>query len=768
VHLLAITGLPILLTGAALVGLPVLLHLMMKQEPKRFPFPSYRFLKQKQQLNQRKIRLRHLILLLLRMALIALICLSLFQPTLLSQGFSLRGDRPITAVFVLDTSPSMGYILSERSGLTETRQRGLKLLEEPASGPWTCLDDARARILEILEDLSPASRIAIVDTSDRSEISWATSVPEARQRVRDIKKTRGNAQPVTRSLETAYNLLAKSDLELEPGQEPFPRLLAVFSDRTTASWDAARQSDLESARDRVPPPNVNHVYVDVGVDKPVNSAIRNVEMKPQIIPPGQPGFVQVTVDAVGGNSENILLFQIDGQESQKVALTLTPEKPFVRPLRLDGLKPGLHQARISLMTPDALPFDNDRYLTFRVREPRPVLVLVDSSPFAWFGFSEDQERKAYIWKAALEAFGWYSCDVRTQEEVVSGRVDLSKYEQVTMLGLVRPTALLWNSLFEYVQKGGQLIVAPGAAEMDVAAYQTPAAVKVLPRKYERWYQTSSGKMEETWTWNALSPQRPMLKVFRDYREASDWFDKFPPVTKGFWKVEAGAPDRVVVSYNDAPDPQGRSAALLEMGIGPRGKVLQFTVPMGTGSEKIHNYNSANWFYLALVKEAVSNLIGDSDDQNFNFPTGQNVLIKWPTGEMKPDTPFYLSGPDVAVNDAKVIREGNEPYFRLGPEKTGSAGNFTFSTEDQSWLEGFSLNVPSEESNLERLPLEAIEGLFGPQTVYTADKQLTLTDILSGKFTQPIELFPFLMILLLLVMASENLLANRFYRKRREG
>src|SRR3954469_14245098 len=120
-----ITGIPILLTGAAVVGLPVLLHLIMRQEPRRLPFPAFRVLKQRRQINQRKIRLRHLLLLLLRMGLIALICLSLWQPTFLSEGFSLRDGRPIAAVVVIDTSPSMGYVLvADRAGLTEVRQRG--------------------------------------------------------------------------------------------------------------------------------------------------------------------------------------------------------------------------------------------------------------------------------------------------------------------------------------------------------------------------------------------------------------------------------------------------------------------------------------------------------------------------------------------------------------------------------------------------------------------------------------------------------------------
>src|SRR3954451_19734025 len=102
---------------------------------------------------------------------------------------------------------------------------------------------------------------------------------------------------------------------------------------------------------------------------------------------------------------------------------------------------------------------------------------------------------------------------------------------------------------------------------------------------------------------------------------------------------------------------------------------------------------------------------------------------------------------------------------MGPDKTGAAGSFTLTAEDSKWSDGFSLNVPIEESNLERLPPEAITDLFGPDSVFPADKKLSLNDILRGKFTQPIELFPFLMILLLLVLAIENWMGNKFYRRR---
>jgi hypothetical protein len=169
--------------------------------------------------------------------------------------------------------------------------------------------------------------------------------------------------------------------------------------------------------------------------------------------------------------------------------------------------------------------------------------------------------------------------------------------------------------------------------------------------------------------------------------------------------------------------------------------------------------------MALAQESVRAMTGDSEDQQFNFTAGQNVLIKWPV-EGKPGTTYYLSGPDVSATDATIRREEGQSFFRLGPEKTGTAGSFTVQSEDGKWTDGFSIQVPVEESNLERLPPESIQELFGPDSIFTADKKLGLDQMLSGKFTQPIELFPFLMILLLIVLAVENLLANKFYRKKR--
>src|SRR3954465_10348142 len=127
---------PILFLGAALVGLPIILHLIMKQEPRRLPFPAFRFLKQRLKTNQRKLRLRHFLLLAMRMLLIALFCLTLYQPTLKSDRLNIRGEQPVATGVVIDTSPSRGYTTNEKTRLADACRRALELLDElPEKSP---------------------------------------------------------------------------------------------------------------------------------------------------------------------------------------------------------------------------------------------------------------------------------------------------------------------------------------------------------------------------------------------------------------------------------------------------------------------------------------------------------------------------------------------------------------------------------------------------------------------------------------------------------
>ena len=773
---------PILLTGAALVGLPILLHLIMRQEPKRLPFPAFRFLKQRRRINQRKIRLRHWLLLAMRMLLIALVCLALFQPQVVSDGFQLRRERPVAAVLVIDTTPSMGYVLADRAGLTDARKRGLQLLGEPAEGPWTALDEARGRALELLEEFPPGSKVCVVESADRGEPAWSNSLGEAKQRVRDIKRTRGNGQPVTQTLRAVYALFAKADDLREPGEEPYPRLLCVLSDRTLPSWNVEHLPDLERLRDGVPKPDIFSIYIDVGTEKPVNVGLTGVEMKPQIVAADRP--VGFTINVANGGprqADNVVLVRLDNEiEVRKLPVSVSPGVPSAVRYEREGLKPGLHQVELRLATADALPFDDIRHFTFRVRQPRKVLCITEPTPDAASalagpaaGFARAR-LPAYYWRKALNSHGWYTCEAVTLDAALRRTpADLGQYEVVTLMGLRAPPADLWDRLDGYVKAGGGLIVVPGGKETATAAYEGRDADELLPGKLDRWIALDPKKEGVTWTWEGLDRGRPLPARFLQLREdANIDFVARRPQAWGYWAATPKARDRVVVTYNDDPVADRRHAAILEQPVGRRGKVMLFTTTLDARTDAKGNLTDNDFFrpldgsfYVVLANEAVRSLTGDTDDVTYNSLTGQRVLLRWPTDAPAKAKTYHLAGPDVSLDESTVTRTEGEAGFTLGPERTGTPGNFTLTSEDKTWQDGFSLATSGDESNLERVPVEDVEKLLGKDAVAPAAKDLKLTQVLGGKFARNVELFPFLMILLLLFLALENLLANRFYRQK---
>jgi len=66
--------------GAALALGPIVLHLLLQDKPKRLPFPALRFVMARQQHARRSYRLRHWVLLALRVAVIGLVALALSRP----------------------------------------------------------------------------------------------------------------------------------------------------------------------------------------------------------------------------------------------------------------------------------------------------------------------------------------------------------------------------------------------------------------------------------------------------------------------------------------------------------------------------------------------------------------------------------------------------------------------------------------------------------------------------------------------------------------
>jgi hypothetical protein len=718
---------PLLLAGLVLIGIPVLIHLIMQQKPKHLLFPAFRFLLQKHRTNQRRLRLRHLLLLALRIALVAGICLALARPRLFSERLNLSSDSPVAVVLVFDTSPSMDYRLAERSRL----------------------DEARRRANELLDELPEGSHVAVLDSADLGG-EWLDSVARARDQVAHLQVRHANA-PVTRQVVQAYRLLDGLAQQPDPVAGTPPRFLYVFSDRTAESWDAREVQGLQPA----PAANINAVFVDVGVDKPADLAVTDLELARQVVGSDDRLEAYATVQATGVDADTFLTFSVDGEtpgEQRPVRLRAGESRKLTFDRDASGLKPGPHRVEVRLANSDSLPFDDVRFATFEVRSGRKLLALADNP------------RDARAWRLALDTHRVFRCDVRPTAAARSlePKALLADYRAVCLIDVADPGAL-WPMLEAYVPKGGRLAVVPGDDRtLNRDAYDGPEARRLLPGRLNK-VVTAEDPSGVPWSDN--DPPHLFLTPFREWKKTGN-IDFFAPENLPrayrYWDVTPAADATTIVTYADGP----KRPALLERAAG-EGRVLLFTTGLDGRQDEgrfwWNNYlETTSSFYPVLVNQAVAYLVGDAEAPNFNFVSGQAVTVPLPA---EPRFPLYtLEGPGLAAAEASVPRAEDQKQLQI--TQAVVPGNYTVYDGNHQVTAGFSVNDRPEECQLGRDPdsVKTIEALLGPNTVLAVGHTTSLRTALQGHWRQPVELFPWLMIALLLALALENLLANKFYRR----
>jgi hypothetical protein len=197
---------PLLLIGAAAVAIPVLLHLTHRERAEAIPFPSLMFLRRVPYRTVRRQRIRHWLLLLVRMAIVLLLVAAFPRPFVERAGLgaAVVGEGR-AVVILLDRSASMSY-----------------------GNRWTrALAEARATV----ESLGPEDRAAIVLFSDRAD---ATTQPTGDRAT--LSAVLDGAHPLatgTRygpALQLARDMLDATDL---PNRE-----LVLLTDFQRVGWAA--------------------------------------------------------------------------------------------------------------------------------------------------------------------------------------------------------------------------------------------------------------------------------------------------------------------------------------------------------------------------------------------------------------------------------------------------------------------------------------------------------------------------------------------------
>ncbi len=132
---------PLALLGLAAAGIPALLHLLQRRVPPTVDFPAVRYLSETERRHSRRLKLRNLLLLLLRTALIACVVLAAARPVAhLPLG---RAHGPSALAVVVDNSLSSGAVVNGRrtSDLLADEARAVVRRADAADHLWLVLAD---------------------------------------------------------------------------------------------------------------------------------------------------------------------------------------------------------------------------------------------------------------------------------------------------------------------------------------------------------------------------------------------------------------------------------------------------------------------------------------------------------------------------------------------------------------------------------------------------------------------------------------------------
>jgi len=138
---------PLALVGLAAAAIPAFLHLLERRVPPEADFPPLRYLSEAERQNARRLKLRHLLLLILRTALIVLIVLAAARPLFPTQASGGSLHEPTGVAVILDNSVSSGLVVDGRPALERLKAmaRGSLARATASDRLWLVLADGVAR-----------------------------------------------------------------------------------------------------------------------------------------------------------------------------------------------------------------------------------------------------------------------------------------------------------------------------------------------------------------------------------------------------------------------------------------------------------------------------------------------------------------------------------------------------------------------------------------------------------------------------------------------
>jgi hypothetical protein len=671
---------PAFILGLLSLAVPIVIHLFHFRRYKKVYFSNLQFLKNIQQKQSSRKNLKRRLILLSRLLALAFLVLAFAKPYIPSpHEHNTSGRQHVVSIFV-DNSYSMQTVNREGSLLDEARRRA----KEIASG--YSLNDRFQLLTQDFEGKHQLllSREEFNDVVDKIKVS-----PQSRklQAIIDRQQNLLNTQPAS-----VKNIYILSDFQ----KNLFAQHPLKMPDNATVSMVKLKATSL---------PNV---------------AVDSAWMLSAIHRPGESEKMVVSIhNYADEKAEKVpLKLIINGSQKALGSFTINARGVQNDTLSFSGLQAGWQSAEIQLQD-NPISFDNQFYLTFKVQQQMPLLLIDGGTPNRYLS-------------AVFNTDPFFRADM-----VHNGNVDyatLPTYAFVVLTDVKAISTGLSQQLKAYVAKGGTLVIFP-ADEADFVSYK--AMLQPMGVDAPEALITEKNKIT---TINLQS------KVFKNIFERMPQNPDLPMVTK-YYRFSSGTR----AQRENLLELPGQQPFFADY-VSGKGKVYISAVPLNDAYSNLshHALLVPLMFKIALLS---------GRDQPLFYTIGQDESVETlPIQTSDKQLLKLKKGTQTIIPDVRQQEGGTVLYFS---DQVQEPGNYELKKQD-SVVTRLAFNNNRSESDLTYLNDDALKAQVSGtgNTVFDAGPQ-SLKDTVA-KANIGLELWKLCIILSLICLAAEILLI-RFYQ-----
>lgn len=810
---------PGLLLGIFLAIIPVVLHFLLRSKPRKMIFPALALLQRRKIQNSRRLKLRHLWLLLLRILIIVAIAVALARPSLppADYGFStyelvmlcliiagailfyfsflrhfqnqrvsqqtlntrrtyLRGGVGLSAFLLLLLLVFWPYqrrifaeiseprsAISENVPVTAIFLFDTSLSMEYRQGNQSRLDRAKEIASEHLSNLPAQSRVSVLYSSSEDLSPFQSDLSAVQARIKSLKSSAWSLFLDDR-LRTAINRQeedfkrSESVQQTSPNSGQYVREIYLYTDLARSAW---RSQPSQLIKQQLEQLKWLGIYlIDVGVSNPQNIGISQINLSRESITIGNSVTLKSEIISSGITAENTTLEMFTlNEKGQSIKRGQKPLSTMNSSTERTGAD---DQSNINRGAQLEMSLSN-----IKQHVTQGELRITSSDPYLpddvrYFTIVAEPPPEILIVSPNPKSAKLWSDAIAPEKLVVLKknryRCKVVSLNEINSMSLDQFSAIYLINVTNLPTNSWDKFTqyAENGGGICFILGSDGNAPESMIVSFNSKAAQELLPLELRGSLKFIPPE--FLDLENNKHSLFSYFQNLG----GTGEL---ASMEVTRFWRVSPSRQGQiiarftdsrhSPALLERSIG-RGKVVVLTT--GIDARGWSQLLLSRWSYLAFADQLTRYLV-HSKSNRVNYLAGEVVRYQWPTSDESPDS-FLLRTPD--LKQLPISVEAGKHQVLI-PETTvvGHYQLIDHSGNSKRLSTGFSINSRSKESDFGPISVEELDQLLGKDRYSLArDMEGLKRTIRTGRLG--IEIFPTLAVLLLIIFSLEHLTANYFY------